>query len=86
MPPDAAQITHAKRDNESFRCATRESIDTTLYALRGDYTQKKKELAEAPGTGETGLADPALLAVTDGSLRDHCADLTAWILALATTP
>ena len=60
-------------------------VDTTSFAVSGDYPQEKHEHAEAPGTGEAGLADPAVIAVTYGYSRDHREDLKQWMLTLATT-
>jgi len=51
-------------------------VDTTLFAVSGEYT---REMAETTG------AEAAVIAITYGYSRDHREDLKQWMLALATT-
>jgi transposase len=52
-------------------------VDTTSFSVSGEYVR-------AEGAGETA-AEPAVIAITYGSSRDHREDLKQWMLALATT-
>jgi transposase len=60
-------------------------VDTTSFSVSGDDAAKQAMAAEAEGTPADVEADPALIAITSGSSRDHREDLTPWMLALATT-
>ncbi len=50
-------------------------VDTTSFSVSGEYA----------GAKEAGDLDASTLAITYGYSRDHRADLTQWMLALATT-
>jgi transposase len=60
-------------------------VDTTSFSVSGEYAAKQAQAAEGEETATEAEADPALIAITYGSSRDHREDLTQWMLALATT-
>jgi transposase len=61
-------------------------VDTTSFFVRGEDASKGgQEGAGTPGVRETAT-DPARIAITYGSSREHRADLTQGMLAFATTP
>jgi len=60
-------------------------VDPTSFSVRGEDAARQAMPAEAEGTPPEIEADPALIAITSGSSRDHREDLTPWMLALATT-
>jgi len=60
-------------------------VDTTTCSVSGDDEPQQEQGAEAEGGTTEQEADPARMAITSGSSRDHREDLTPGMLALATT-
>jgi transposase len=71
--PTALFAGIARQARQRFGIAARQvHVDTTSFAVTGDYAAEAEE-------------DAHTLAVTYGYSRDHRADLKQWMLALATT-
>jgi transposase-like protein len=76
----------ARRARQVFDVSTAHvHVETTSCSVRRDDAAKQTQTAEAQGTATEAEADPALIALTSGSSRDHREDLTPWMLARATT-
>jgi len=75
--PTALCAGIARQARRRFGIAARQvHVDTTSFAVSGEY---------ASGPNDPDAADAHTIAVTYGYSRDHRADLTQWMLALATT-
>jgi len=76
----------ARRARQIFGVSTPQvHVDTTSFSVSGDYAAKQAQVADGEGAATEVEADPALIAITSGSSRDHREDLKQWMLALATT-
>ncbi|HEY1352417.1 MAG TPA: IS1634 family transposase [Ktedonobacteraceae bacterium] len=76
----------ARRARQAFGVSTAHvPVDTTSCSVSGDDAAKQAMAAEGEETATEARADPALIAITSGSSRDHREDLKPWMLALATT-
>lgn len=67
----------ARRARQIFEVKAEQiHVDTTSFAVSGEYLREAEEKAEAQA---------AVIAITYGYSRDHREDLKQWMLALATT-
>jgi transposase len=74
----------ASRARQIFGVSARQvHVDTTSFAVSGEYTNTGERVKEVVPSEEAEEA--ALIAITYGYSRDHRADLKQWMLALATT-